>query len=92
MSKNENPWPISLSLELGSSTNMHKTQNQLLPEGCHMRKVEAVLVCLCVIVCMPGLPVVPGLGSRNTNGRQLRPVALVGVNERDGGNKGGAKG
>lgn len=42
-------------------------------------------MCVCVIVWPPGLPVVPGLGSRNTNGQQLRPVALVGINERDGG-------
>ncbi len=53
MSKTENPWPISLSLELCSSTNMHKTQNQPLPEGCQMRKVKAVrVVCVCVCDCV----------------------------------------
>lgn len=39
-------------------------------------------VCHCVTAKAPcGL----GFGSQNTNGRQLRPVALVWVNERDEG-------
>lgn len=41
--------------------------------------------CVYGSVCTPEFPVVRGLGSRNTNGQQLRPVALVGVNERDRG-------
>lgn len=88
MSKNENPRTISLSLELCSSTNMHKTQYQLLALGVPDEEDEgcsSVHVYMCEIVCLPGLPVVPGLGSKNTIGQQLRPVALVGVNKRDRG-------
>lgn len=55
MSKNEILLPISLSLELCSWTNMHKTENQLLPEGCHTRKVEGVCVRACMCVCQSSL-------------------------------------
>lgn len=42
-----------------------------------------VCATVCATLSPPGLPVVLGFGSRNTNDWQLRPVLLFGVEERD---------